>query len=490
MLDIFICHSFADRDKANALATRLARSAEAQVWLEECGAGARESIATAWEAGLACAGIVLLLSPEAVPKRLDRQSWNALLAHVESNAQPQVATILTADCAFPRLLERRNFHKWTEKPQEVLRAMERWAIGTRQAAEAIGFAPPRLPWFQGREPELDELWARLVDDAGAVALVNRIPGSGKTSLAHEFARAAAEQFRDVIRIECGERSVNSLLGELAACLGIAAAGSGEEVIDRVDAAVREHRLLLVLDNVTGPLPIRDSGAGRASVLITARDADVLPPHHVHVLPVEGVATSAPDPPDSSDDRRLWHSMQACRTHAFPLALAARISGLTEAAASEVCARLTARRCADLSDRAPGWLRLSAQAIAAANLSASELEPLRRRHAVELATVVANWRRQPALCREFLIEAEAAFRWAASSEWDLAQRIAEGAAAYLRAEARWFDAAEWYRRLLSAAQAADDDRVTENCRWELSWLESDTGEPRRPLSSGAQLSFGF
>ena len=69
MLDVFICHSAADRGVAAMIAARLERGAEAIVWLDECGGHSGQTIAATWEAGLSSAAILLLLSPEAVPQR-------------------------------------------------------------------------------------------------------------------------------------------------------------------------------------------------------------------------------------------------------------------------------------------------------------------------------------------------------------------------------------------------------------------------------------
>jgi hypothetical protein len=487
VFDVFICHSRADRQEAATLASRLER-AEANVWLEECGAGTRETIASAWEAGAASAAVILLLSPEAVPRGRSRESWAALLAHLEANAEPPIAAVVMRPCDYPRLLERRNFHRWAENPVEVLRALERWALRVRPPDE--GFQPARLPWFEGRETEVRELWTQLVDEAGTVALINPTPGSGKTSLAHEFARGAAGHFRAVLHVDCAERTEGSLAGELAARLGISLSGSTEDVLHRVDTAAREHRLLLFFDDVTGALPVRADDGGRASVLITARTEDQVPLREFQALRIDTWHAAEPRPPGRAEDLRLWQSMQACRGNGFPLELAARMAELSGSTAGEACARLLEGRCVDPGDGAGRWFRLSAQAMAAARADRSEVEARRRRHAEVLAGIYANWRQTPALCGDLLAEAEVAFRRTAAADWFVAKRIAESAASFLKAETRSFEAAEWYRQLLGAALAARDEQAADNCSWELSWLESSEGALRAPSSAAAQLSLQF
>jgi hypothetical protein len=490
VFEIFLCHSSADRETAHTIAARLERNAEAHVSLEECGSGTRETIATAWEAGLSSAGILLLFGPDAVPHTATREAWNGLLAHVEANADPPLASVVTAPCGFPRLLERKHCYRWSDNRRETLRAVERWALSARSADDAASFSPARQPWFAGRSHELDQLWELLVDSPGTVALVNDIPGSGKTSLAHEFARAAAGHFRDVVRFDCTDRSAFSLASELAVRLEVSLDGPADEALERLDSIARKHRVLLFFDNVTGPLPLRDSTSGRASILITTRDEHHVPAHSGVAVTFEPVAVSPPEAPRDADELRLWHAVQSCRVHDFPLALAASICGLDATAANDACERLSARRCVDANDWARGRFRLSAPAIAVCGLGSAELPPLRYRHAEELASVFARWRENPVRCADYLTEAESAFAWASCADWPLARRIADAVGSWLKAEARLFAAADWYRQFVSAAEAVDDEAVISNCLWELSWLENDSGGLRQPPSSGAQLALDF
>src|ERR1039458_7327635 len=58
-------------------------------------------------------------------------------------------------------------------------------------------------------------------------------------------------------------------------------------------------------------------------------------------------------------------------------------------------------------------------------------------------------------------------------------LASRAFAFLSAEGRWPEAADIYIRLRDAARDRDDSQVVENCAWELSWIQDEGGEIRRP-----------
>jgi hypothetical protein len=327
VIDVFLCHSAADREVAARIASRLER-AESKVWLEQCSRDDAHTIPEAWDGGISSAAILLLLSPDTVPQRLNRDEWEPLLAHVAGNATPPIGAILIRECAYPRLLERKDFHRWDDRPEALLRALESWVLRLHPQSEFHSFMPARQPWFEGRQHEMDLLWTALVDEAGAAVLSNAAPGSGKTSLAQEFARVAGGQFRDILWVECGGRSRLSIAGELAAQLGTSLQGPVEEAIAGLGRLIENHRLLVVLDDVTGDIPIDLAPDGRASLLITTRLPGLpLPERAVLVRLEDAIAPSPSESPMDPLDLRLLEAMSVCRPQGFPLEFAARIAGI-------------------------------------------------------------------------------------------------------------------------------------------------------------------
>lgn len=253
MLDVFLCYPPADRDIATAIAARLERGAEAKVWLEECGSHGANTVAASWDGGLSSDAILLLLSPDAVPKRFGREDWQALLEHLEGNTPPPVGAVLLGGCPYPRLLERRHFFRWGDGAQQTLRAIERWIAGLHPQSESPSFIPARLPWFEGRRAELEMMWETLVDEAGTLVLTNAAPAGGKTSLAQQFVHAAGSHFLDTLWVPCGGRSRVSIAGELASHLGVSLEGAAGDAFARLGSVIQNHRVLLVLDDVTSDI---------------------------------------------------------------------------------------------------------------------------------------------------------------------------------------------------------------------------------------------
>jgi hypothetical protein len=455
VVDIFLSYSAPDQDIASQIARRLEAGAEARVWLEPIALGG--SILEDWQAGLGAAGIMLLLSPSAVPPVVDRDAWRPLLEH----GAPPVAHVLTQPCAYPRLLERRNFFRWSDSV-DTLRAIERWAVALHQQYVPAGFAPARLPFVTGRDVEFDRLWHALVDNAGGCATLMGEPGSGKSALAQEFARQAASHFRDICWITCAETSDASIVGQLAAQLGAA------DVRD-VPQLLKNHRLLAVFDGLCRPLPI-NLAHGRSSVLATTRDAKM---GLGAVIPVEPYWPTAPvTTPGDSDSRKLWQGLAACHQDSL-VDLAVAIAGVADAAQA-VC-ELQAIRLVDTVDASR--VRLSAASRGAA--AVDDWVRMQHARAVHAAIVRKDWRVVSDVLR--------AVDFALESDWMLAQDLGRRTASYLREQRRNAEAAELLHRVLSAATLRGDDSIRSECEWELSWLEDAPDAVRTPILPRGQLA---
>ena len=469
---------------AGTIAARLERLAEAQVWLEECRADSSQTVATWWDRGLSSAAILLVLSPDAVPVRLNREDWQSLLEHVEANAEPQIGTVLARDCKYPGLLARRRCFRWGDHARDALRSIERWIVSLHQsgASERSPFTPARLPWFQGNQDEIETLWQHLGDGSGAAVLFNAAPRSGKTSLAQEFARAASAQFRDVLWIECGGRTAMQITGELASRAGI----SLDTVSDfsSLYSLIQRHRVLLVFDDVTEAGPWASLPPERASVLFTTRSSELNLAPHVRIIPVRSPEIFVTQAPTEPVDRSLWQSMAICRPQGFPLELAARIAGVDQGTARTACERMILERLIDPLDAAGTRFRLGAGSPDTAG------EALQRRHAEALLEVFSNWRKRPGPCEESIAELDAAFQWAFLSDWSLAIGLAASVCAFLNARGRRPEAAHVYTQLQQAARERRDLEVIEQCSWELSWIQDGGGEIRPVAAMRDQLVLDF
>ncbi|MCX6625282.1 MAG: hypothetical protein NTY38_30325, partial [Acidobacteria bacterium] len=453
MIEIFLCHSPADRQVAATIAARLKRSTGLEPWVHVCGPGPEDMAPVVWDMGLSAAGILLLLSPEVVPRPLSRAAWQALLDHVGRFQPPPIGTVLVRDCPFPLMLKRKAFFEWGEGSNEVLRAIERWVIGLYGEMEERLFVPARLPRFAGREPELARLWEKLVDNCGTVVVTNPEPGSGKTSLAQQFASAANDHFRDVVWVECGDRSPAFIAGELAVKLG-----------------AKGRRVLVVLDDVREDAPILPAPEGLVSLIVTTRNVNLQIPGHVTVMPIEAVQPDAPGswPSAEADEGRLWRAMSACRPNGLLLSLAAEVAGLSAEEARAACGRLVADGWVDPVDEGGKRFRLPAH-------SCGGYDRPHRQHAETLCAIFREHRDQPARCAEVASELEHSLGWAFGDDWSLATRLARYAFQFWLDQQRLREAVLIFERLRDAALERQDLEVARQCNRELSWLRNDGGE---------------
>ena len=446
LLDVFVCYSPADQQIAETLKARLDRGAEANVWLEPCGRGTNQTMANAWDGGLSSAGILLLVSPDAIPERPRIEDWRPLLQHLERNAAPPLGTLLLNACAYPPLLERRRFFRWSDGAATVLRKLERWVIGLQQG-DPPSFVPAPIARFEESEHELDDLWTALVDEPGTFLL------DGNTALAQEFAHRASGHFRDIIWIACGERSQASIIGEIACQL--------RSSVDAVPELLRKHRLLLVLDDLrTDEFEI--PAGGRTSV-----------------LKITGGQHSRPT---VSCEHPLWHAMLACRPQDVRLDIAARVANMSEHDARAIAQHFLERQWIHPLDAAGTRFRLAAT-------SAID-DTSRRRYAEVLHGVLRDSGTQPAQCRALMPDIEAALAWALISDWSIATPLGFRAGAYLNSENRFDEAASIYTSMRDAASARRDFAVAGSCSEELSWITDDSGATNRPFANAQQLRFHF
>ena len=454
------------------IARRLEACAEARVWFEEC--GAQQTLVEAWETGLRSAATLLALSPASVPARVDRAYWEPVLNYIAGHGGPPLGAVLVRECAYPRLLERSNFFRWADGPRETLRAIERWIVGLH-ASERPSLAPAPLFWFEGRESELERLWETLVDVPGGLAWIQGPAGAGKTSLAQTFARQAEGHFRDVLWVACGDRSAAGVEGDIAAQLN--------------GAPLAEHRLLLILDDVTGPLPWLAHAGGRASVLVTARTGGAEPPSDARVIALAPPSPAPLEEPQDQGERRLWQAMSICRPQGFTLDLAARLAEIEQVEAGIACEALARRRLVDPLDRRDNRFRMSEASRAAARLGA-DIEPLRRRHAELLHEAFQHWADAPVRPLAYLPELAPALDWACTADWSLAVRLTWHAYAFLRSQGRLAEGAETLVRLRDEAERHGDQDAAGICADELSWALDSSGAPRRRPEAAVQLALEF
>lgn len=469
MLTVFLCHATDDRETAALIAQRIESTAEARVLLDETG-----NLANSWDGGLSCDVILLLLSARSVAERISREEWASLLEHQEGHQEPPVLSIALQNAAWPKLLERRRFLCWAEPQLQVLRAIDRFVIAAHRPSSQQGFIPAKAE-CSGHTPQLESLWAALVDRCGALAITGPA-GSGKSALAQQLAHEAREHFRDILWIGCGDRTLKSLACEIASNFGTELEGEIDDAAAELARQISRHRLLLVLDDVRIDVSCLIPREGFASAIVTTRDAPMVPSLARMTLrrrASRGKAAELPEPA-----ARLWRGMSACFPPMVDLRVAAEAADIADAAVSDAVRALQERGIVQAVDAAGLFHRLNE----------SHASPLQAEHAAVLHELFRHWPKETQRCLAAVRDVARSLDWALQHNWALAADLGRWAFSLLRTNRRIPEAAELLMPVLEEARRRGDEKVTEECEWELSWIRvAGEAAVKLPNSEATQLS---
>jgi hypothetical protein len=200
---LFPCYAAADREIATRIASFLEAGAGVRVLLEEGEIRAGEDmVQKAREARMADI-VLVLFSRHSLPTPWPRSKWEAALQTEPLAEGVRMGFLKCDDCVPPRVLAPQ--FDVAGLPLPGLRRLKRWV-------RAGTFGEP-VVHYPGLAPQIEALGAAIADRPG-VATVDR------AALALEFARVFREDFDEVIRLECGGRSLAALAGDLATQLGL------------------------------------------------------------------------------------------------------------------------------------------------------------------------------------------------------------------------------------------------------------------------------
>jgi hypothetical protein len=172
----------------------------------------------------------------------------------------RIAFLRLDDCSPPRVLAPQFEMAGLQQP--ALRRLKRWV-------RAGAYSEPSVH-YPDLAPQVEALGAAIADRAGTASVV-------QAALALEFARVFREDFDDVIRLECGGRSLAALAGDLATQLGLRLEGDVESNLARLRSFCDSHRYLLWLEGASNDEADRLAAGRGSSTLITTGPRPEAPP---------------------------------------------------------------------------------------------------------------------------------------------------------------------------------------------------------------------
>ena len=237
---LFLCFAPADRELAERIAVFIDRGADVRILLDAGEMLPTEDLAEKARQAQASEMALVLFSRASLPSRWPRAQWEDALVNEPAAEGLRIAFVKCDDCIPPRVLA-------PMFDVTALRAIKRWVRGHMPPPHAA--AP--------RDPDLEVLGIAIADRPGT----EQVADSG---VAERFIHAFQQDFDAVLSIDCGQRSLAALTGDLAAQFGLRLEGDAESNLAHLQEFCAERRFLILLKDLRGSvLPF----AGRTSTLM-------------------------------------------------------------------------------------------------------------------------------------------------------------------------------------------------------------------------------
>jgi hypothetical protein len=240
---LFLCFAPDDRDLAESIAAFIERGAGVRILLDAGEMPPAEDLAEKARQAQGSDMALVLFSRASLPSRWPRAQWEDALVNEPAAEGLRIAFVKCDDCVPPRVLV-------PLFEANAFRAIKRWVRGH--------MPPPSSGAL--RDPDLEVLGIAIADRAGTES----VGGDSGDAIAERFIHAYQHDFDAILPVDCGERSLAALAGDVATQLGLRLEGNAESNLTRLQDFCAARRFLIVLKDLRTPA---FTFAGRTSTLI-------------------------------------------------------------------------------------------------------------------------------------------------------------------------------------------------------------------------------
>ena len=197
-MKVFLSHSTKDADFVKQLEAAIIGAGFEKPWLCEVDVEKSENFVAAIEKGLAACEVALLIwSPDAASSKWTEEEWTSVLARQVAEQKTRLGIVMLRDHPLPELLRTKNYIDARRDPQEALRQTVAWLEQRDSVKRFLGLPEYRRQDFVGRGPYLQQLRSTFSGEP-MVFLLHGEPGTGKSTLALQFAWDAQKDFDAVV----------------------------------------------------------------------------------------------------------------------------------------------------------------------------------------------------------------------------------------------------------------------------------------------------
>ncbi len=248
-----ICYSPVDAGAATELRCYLETNCPVAIedGVMQMGADLLDSI----ETGLSLDYVLVLLSPDSTEPAWPRAHWESILFEQPKQLRTRIAFVLLRECKFPAVLRKETFFDLARDFTAGRRSLKRWLL-----SQLIPVAPTsKLPDRPAVQSDF-ELLEALADWPEFMHVSDR-------DTALSFAHARQADFEVVVWLDSTRRGRPGVLGDIAHGLSLRLEGDWEENAQALRDYCREHRILLLFENLDSAANELVDLGGKASVVL-------------------------------------------------------------------------------------------------------------------------------------------------------------------------------------------------------------------------------